>query len=141
TPPAQARRALEDHIGSGRAYQRYIAMIEAQGGTFLSRLETAAPHDVPSPSDGWVAAIDGTAIGNTIIAMGGGRRKLGDRLDHRVGIQFLSKIGDPAVAGQPLARVLCDDAVAAQRAVESVQRAFALSATPVPADRLIVDAE
>ncbi len=138
TPAAAARRALEQHLASGQAFQRYVAMIEAQGGTFREHLETAAGHEVPCPSNGWVAAIDGVGVGNTVIAMGGGRRKLGDKLDHRVGIQFLCKIGDRVSAGQPLARVLCDDRATVEQAIQSVRQAYAISDAPVPPDALIV---
>ena len=46
--------------------------------------------------------IDCNAIGSTVVAMGGGRRKLGDPIDPAVGVGIAVRIGDRVEKGQPL---------------------------------------
>ena len=64
------------------------------------------PHsEVVSPRAGYIAAIDTESLGRVIIELGGGRKKLGDKLDMSVGLEMLARLGDQVDAGQPLVRV------------------------------------
>jgi thymidine phosphorylase len=49
--------------------------------------------------------MDTEAFGRVIIELGGGRKKLGDALDHSTGLEMLVRLGDPVDADQPLVRV------------------------------------
>lgn len=51
--------------------------------------------------------MDSEQIGWAIIEMGGGRRKLGEAVDHSVGIEMQVRLGDEVRAGQPLMHVFC----------------------------------
>ncbi len=51
--------------------------------------------------------------------MGGGRKAMGNKIDHRVGLEMLVRIGDSVERGQPVARVFCDDPVPHTEAVQS----------------------
>jgi pyrimidine-nucleoside phosphorylase len=102
---ARLDRALE----TGEAVRRAEAFIEAQGGdprvvtdpTLLPRAKTETK--VPAVRDGWVSMIDGRALGNLLVVMGGGRRKKEDTVDPAVGIRVLKKMGDRVEAGESLA--------------------------------------
>ncbi len=107
---SQARAKLSEAIRDGRALKVYQKMIEAQGGRFSERLPLAAPHDVLAPRSGYVARFDGQNLGHCVVAMGGGRRQQMDAIDHRVGLEMLTKIGDRVEAGQPLIRFFYDGA-------------------------------
>ncbi len=96
-------RALDD----GSAMERFERMVAAQGGKLDGPLPVAAPEDVTAEADGWVASVDCHAIGSTVVAMGGGRRKMGDPIDHSVGIEVLVRVGDRVKRGQPVLRVHC----------------------------------
>jgi pyrimidine-nucleoside phosphorylase len=105
---ARATRALDD----GSALEKFRAVIAAQGGDPAvlddpDRILAAAPHTapVPAPGDGFVTAIDAYAIGEAIVALGGGRRAAADAVDPAVGIVLAKKVGDPVAAGEPLAVV------------------------------------
>ena len=60
-----------------------------------------------------MSAIDTELLGKAIIAMRGGRRQLGDDLDHSTGIEMLVRLGDSIRAGQPLVRVFAKAEVVA----------------------------
>ena len=40
-----------------------------------------------------------------IISLGGGRRKMGDPIDHSVGLEMLVRLGDVVSLGTPLLRI------------------------------------
>ncbi len=128
---ARATRALDD----GSALEKFRAVVEAQGGDPrviddpASRL-AAAPRTVPvaAPGDGFVAAIDAYAVGEAIVALGGGRRAAADAIDPAVGIVFERKVGDAVRAGETLAVVH-----AGRAAPEPVARALASAIRLAPA--------
>ncbi|MEZ6063648.1 MAG: BBP7 family outer membrane beta-barrel protein [Planctomycetaceae bacterium] len=82
----------------------------------------------PATESGVVASIDTEAIGMAIIAMNGGRQKLGDTIDHSTGIEMLVRIDDVVERGQPLARVFSPEA---SRHLNAVRAAFKLSDSAV----------
>ncbi len=138
TPIEAARHALADALDSGSAWQRFEQMVAHQGG----RLEQLAPwrptHDIAAPSSGYVAAIDGEALGYAVIALGGGRRRPGESIDHHVGLECLVRIGDAVEAGQPWLRA----AVAGEGWEEAEQllaSALTLASEPVEPSPLILE--
>ena len=58
---------------------------------------------------GFVAAIDTLLLANAVIEMGGGRKKMGDQIDHSVGLEMTVRVGDRVARGQPLLRVFAAD--------------------------------
>ena len=80
-------------------------MILAQGGNPDAVLKLAAVHDVVASHDGVVSGIETEQLGTAIIAMGGGRRLMSDRVDPSVGIRMCVRLGDRVDRGQLLAQV------------------------------------
>jgi pyrimidine-nucleoside phosphorylase/thymidine phosphorylase len=80
-------------------------MIAAQGGDPTAKLAIAQASDLLAPRAGYLASIDAEKLGQAVIAMGGGRQKLGDRLDHSTGFQMLRRFSDQIEAGEPLLRL------------------------------------
>lgn len=99
---AAAISALNQEIASGRPLERLKDMVEHQGGRFQEQLPLAASRPLLSPSDGFIAAIDGRKLGQAIIEIGGGRKVVGAPIDHSVGIQMCVELGDRVAAGEPL---------------------------------------
>ena len=125
----QAERALD----SGAAAERFAAMIAGQGGPadVLDRPLTPAPVIREVPAAGTVAAIDAAAIGHAVIALGGGRLRSGQAIDHRVGFSDLARLGeDRGILGRIHAATEdgADKAEAALRAAYTIGEA----ATPGP---------
>jgi pyrimidine-nucleoside phosphorylase len=96
---ADARQKLQAAISSGAGARTFERMIEAQGGnprvvedpTLLPRAPEAVL--VPAGADGFVAAIDPLEIGLAAVAMGAGRTRADQRVDHAVGIEILAPRG------------------------------------------------
>jgi pyrimidine-nucleoside phosphorylase/thymidine phosphorylase len=111
---SDAARALERAtraLDSGQALAKFRAVIEAQGGdpravddpALLARAARTLP--VTAARGGFVATIDAYAVGEAIVALGGGRRRAEDAIDPAVGIVFAKKVGDAVKAGETLAVV------------------------------------
>ena len=101
----EARRRGETLLDNGSAFERYCRMITAQGGDPDAVLPVAPATAFVSDEDGIISAIDTEALGLAIISLGGGRRKMGDPIDHSVGLEMLIRIGDRVAKGTPLVRI------------------------------------
>lgn len=106
-----AQTLMRDAINSGRALLKLEEIVEAQGGDKRvvrdpTRLPQA-PHQefFTAQRDGVVQTVDPRAIGYGIIALGGGRRNMEDRIDPSVGFVITVKPGMHIVKGQTLATI------------------------------------
>jgi len=141
----RARAALDD----GRAAQCFARMVAGLGGprdVFAARgirLAQAPVHrPLPSPCDGVVSAMDTRAIGLAVVALGGGRARAGDAIDHRVGLSDVRGVGTRVMRGEPLAIVHAADAEHAQAALRDLAAAIHVAdkAQPLPVVHARVDA-
>jgi pyrimidine-nucleoside phosphorylase len=101
----QAQATLSGHLSSGRAMNKCREMIQAQGGDLDAPRPRAAKSTVAAAAGGFVATIDVEQLGWAIIDMGGGRKRVGDAIDHSVGLEMLVRLGDRVERGQPLVKV------------------------------------
>jgi thymidine phosphorylase len=107
----EADRRLDEALLSGAALEKLSAMIDAHGGDARvtedpGRLpSTKTWHEAGAREPGWVGRIDAREIGEAVVDLGGGRRRVEDAIDPRVGVEILVRCGEPVVPGQPLARV------------------------------------
>lgn len=136
----QDANGLENALDSGAAAEVFGRMVAEQGGPqdLLDRPDkhlTKAPviFTVPAP-EGSVSAIDVTALGHAVVALGGGRVRAGEKIDHRVGLDGLLRLGESAGPDKPLAMVHAADETAAEIAIAAVQAAYQIgeAATPGP---------
>ncbi len=113
--PVAARALAESAIASGRAAEKFREIVAAQGGDpgVVDAPRTLAvgthTHVVESTKAGYVAQIEPRAIGKAIVAMGGGRQRVEDEIDHGVGFVIDAKPGDRVERGQALGTVFGRD--------------------------------
>ncbi|MEO0485734.1 MAG: thymidine phosphorylase [Pseudomonadota bacterium] len=139
---AEANLRLARALDSGKAAEAFAQMVAAQGGPvgFVDRPGDylAAAHVrvvVAAPQAGFVTAWDGTALGQAVVALGGGRRVETDHIDPSVGLSEIAPIGTELEAGAPLGFVHAASDAAAQAAIDAVTAAVSLSAArPTPPD-------
>ncbi len=133
-----ARVQLQQKIDSGAALEKLAEMVAAQGGDLTAKREVAPASDVVAPNAGYVSSMDAERLGETVIAMRGGRQQMGDPLDYSTGFEMLARLGDRVDAGQPLARLFASDDLA-QAGREKLLAAIALSDQQPLVGPLIVD--
>jgi len=128
----RARQILEGHLAAGRALEKFRELVAAQGGNLNAPRPAAPAVDVNAPDAGYVAAIDTEVLGLAIIEMGGGRRVMGDKIDHSAGLEMLVRIGDHVERGQPLLRLFCPPQRRTPQLMPSLTEAIRLSSAPPP---------
>jgi thymidine phosphorylase len=104
--------------------------------TAKTRLEVTAPADTPH---GFVSEVDALKCGHAIMALGGGRAAVTDKVDHAVGIANLIKIGEPVAPGTRLCTLHVNDAAKGARAEALIREAIKFSATAPVQEPLIQD--
>lgn len=105
----EARNLCIRQIQNGQALQTLSRLVSAQGGdasyifTPTNFPKAEYQIEVKADKNGYVGHIDALAIGNAAMLLGAGRAKLGDDIDHSVGIVLCRKVGDKVQAGETLA--------------------------------------
>ncbi len=132
------RARIAEVIASGRAWERFRAMVRAQGGDVRAvdepeRLPRARYIEtVPAPRAGYIAGVHARRVGETAVVLGAGREKKGDPVDHAVGIVVHVKVGDEVEAGQPLFTIHANDPAKLAQARAALLDAVTWSDTPTP---------
>ena len=134
-----ATKRLQGHINSGAGYKRLEQMVNSHGGELSTPRDRGTTHAVKATESGYVSRVNAERLGLAVIEMGGGRKKLGDELDHSTGIEFLVRIGDKIEAGQTIANLFCTLTGPAEYAKQLVGAAIGTSPTPVETPQLIVE--
>jgi thymidine phosphorylase len=76
--------------------------------------------EVPAPVEGVITRIDTRAVGEIVVALGGGRRRETDRVNPSVGLSEIAAVGEEVSPELPVARIHAasqSDAEAAARAL------------------------
>jgi pyrimidine-nucleoside phosphorylase/thymidine phosphorylase len=139
-----ARDRIKQVHESGAALETFRANVTAQGGEprvcdDAARILplTDKVFEVESPRSGFVTTVSTAEVGHTIAEAGGGRVRIEDKIDPRVGFAAKIKIGDEVRAGDSLGVVFCDDAARGQAAAARIQAAYEIGEAPVEPPQLI----
>jgi pyrimidine-nucleoside phosphorylase len=133
-----ARAMMDAAIGSGKALRKFEKVIDAQGGddgvvNDPLRLPQA-PHwsEFTAPRDGVVQSVDPRAVGYGVIALGGGRRNMEDKVDPSVGFVITAKPENRVLKGQPLATIFARSKKDLETARSVLQQAIVISDSALP---------
>ena len=131
---AAGEALIREVIADGRAGEKFGQMVAAQGGPvqFLDNWRRLLPEanimrEVVASEAGYVASIDGEALGLAVIGLGGGRQVESDRIDPSVGLSKIARVGTRVEKGTPLAMVHAAREEAAEAARAAVQKAIVIS--------------
>lgn len=141
---SEGRRRITRAIEDGSALDRFQRMITALGGPsdFTERHNTylpVAPVQVPlkADRDGIVNTIATRNIGMAVVAMGGGRTRADDRIDHAVGFSHLAQIGAHLKTGDLIGLVHARTSSAGELAKHSLRQAYTIAPHAPPMRPLI----
>ncbi len=137
---AEARALLEEALSSGAGLRKLGEMIAAQGGDprvteDLSLLpQPAVIRTITAEAEGYLNAMDTTALGLAAQAMGAGRAQKTDVLDYSVGYILHARLGDRLTATTPLATLYARSEAEADAAASAIRAALSIGAEkqPVP---------
>ncbi len=132
--PEDGAGRIAQALESGQAADYFGRMVAAQGGPadFVDRWPDRLPsapvqREVPCPRDGFVAAVDGEALGQAVVHLGGGRLREGDKVNPSVGLSDMAGLGEEVGEGLPLAIVHAASEADADLAVRSVLAAYRMA--------------
>ncbi|OUO91895.1 thymidine phosphorylase [Cloacibacillus sp. An23] len=132
-------------IESGRALDKLAEIIAAQGGDaavvdrpldILPRAPKAAV--IKSGRDGVLSELHARPVGEALRALGGGRMKLGDAIDHSAAIRLAAKIGGRVEKGSPLIEIYCKDDTKLPEALACLDGCWKVSET-AEKPKLVID--
>jgi len=138
----KARSACDHAVTSGRAAETFGRMVSALGGPgdFVDNYDRyleKAPVVRAVHGEGFVAAVNTRAIGNAIIELGGGRRKVGEPLDLSVGFSDIARVGTELDGDAPLAVIHAASEADADKAESNLLAACQMGDSPPP-DRAVI---
>jgi pyrimidine-nucleoside phosphorylase len=126
-----ARERVQRVHNSGAALETFSRNVETQSGdprvcddpqSILPLTDKA--FTVESPRSGFVVQVDAAEVGYAIAEAGGGRVRIEDKIDPRVGFISEVKIGDEVRAGDSIGVVYCDDSNRGQAAAARIQASY-----------------
>ncbi|MCP3675233.1 MAG: thymidine phosphorylase [Gammaproteobacteria bacterium] len=148
-----ARLKMSDSLTSGLAAEIFARMVTDLGGPsdLLEKRDLylqAAPIVVPVfinkehsniKSTMQVETVNGRALGNAVVALGGGRVKAQDAVDHSVGLSAIKGIGESVDDNEPLLFVHAKNQTDADIAIERIHEAFTYCESVDVAKSAIID--
>jgi len=134
---ADGRALAEKSIADGSAFEKLRILVQAQGGAVSyvddpSKFSRAKYIEVvESPQNGHLAQIQARKVGEAAVALGAGRAKQSDPVDHAVGFIIHHKVGDKVEKGEPLFTIHANDESKLAEAREAVLAAHSFSTAEI----------
>lgn len=124
------RQQLNDQLANGNAYDKFLQIVEQQGGSpedigrFSTLHEATVKKDLMSRASGEILAIDAAAAGRVSLQLGAGRQRVHEGIDFSVGLSNIRKVGERINAGEALLTVHAKDNPSAEAACENLHSAI-----------------
>ena len=137
----EGRKALEENIKNGKAFEKFRQFVIAQGGDvdYIDHPEKFPVSknliEIKSEEEGYIKTIDALTIGLGSCHLGGGRMKLTDTIDMSAGIYLNKKVGDFVKKGEILC-TLHTNKDNVESIIESVKKAYIIQNEPIKANEL-----
>lgn len=136
---------IENSIISSLAYEKFIELVEKQGGD-LSYLKDTNKFKkaekfvfVTKKVEGYIKEIKAQQIGKAACLLGAGRVKKEDNIDMTAGIVLNHKVGDYVEKGEILATLYTNDIGKIEEAREMVEKAITIVDGPVEKEKMILE--
>ncbi|MDE1476048.1 thymidine phosphorylase [Xenorhabdus bovienii] len=130
---AEARRKLQAVLDNGKAAETFERMVAAQKGpvdfveNYARYLPTASfSKPVFAGQNGVITEMDSRALGMSVVALGGGRRKATDPINYSVGLSDIVALGAEVNADTPLAMIHANNENDWHEAAEVVRKSIVL---------------
>ena len=138
-----ARARLTQALDSGAAWEKFIGVVEAQGGDPRSVERFGALGAAPrirsaaAKQGGHVVRIDTYRLGEIAVSVGAGRRTKEQPIDPRVGLVIRVRIGDLVEAGSTLAELHLGEE--RPDVVAALEACFEIGPGPVEPPELVLE--
>ena len=97
-----SRNMVLESLNSGKAYEKFLEFVKAQGGDINSLKVSDKTIDIKSSKEGTLTKIKALNLGNLSVRLGAGRLRKEDSIDYSVGIVLKKHINDHINIGDTL---------------------------------------
>lgn len=107
----EALSLVHDVIESGKAYQKFLDMVELQQGDVTKIKVSKNTYDLKAKKTGIIENINALEVGKISLALGAGKVHKSDRIDYTVGVKLHKLVGDTVKKGEVLATLYVKNSV------------------------------
>lgn len=138
-----ARKALEEVLLNGKAFEKLVELVKAQGGdaTYLEKPEkfALAKYVIPiyAKKTAYIKKMLTVGLGEVARLLGAGREKKEDKIDFSSGIIVAKKTGEKVEKGELLATLYTNNESVIETAKTQVLKCYRFSKKPTKALDLI----
>lgn len=127
-------------LSDGRAMDKWVQMISAQGGDPKAPLPKAKHEQVVYATDtGFLNKLDALAVGTASWRLGAGRARKEDPVQFGAGVILHAKRGEAVTKGEPLLTLFTDEESRFARALEALDGGIEISAISEKQPEIILD--
>lgn len=143
----EARQLAADALASGSALDKFVQLVDAQGGDSKVILEPdsmpgfspVAELIAPESATGFIDGIDGYAVGRVAVALGAGRLRKEDAVDPLAGIVFDKRVGDSVSPGDRIATLYSSRTDGLDQILDRLTDAVSVSADRPSPHPIVID--
>lgn len=108
--PNEGLKMADELLKSGRAYEKFLQLLDFQGPADLTRLpEAKFKKTITAPRSGFIARMDTEQIGLASLILGAGRQRSEDKIDYAAGIEFHCQLGQKVQVGDRICTLFADN--------------------------------
>lgn len=124
------KKAIEEVVANGKAYQKFLELVKNQGGdiTYIENTEkfekAKYKMEVRIEQEGYIQKLNAEEVGKIAMHLGAGRVRKEDDIDYSVGVELIKKVGDFVEKGDIVAYVHANEEQKGKEAVEMLKEKY-----------------
>lgn len=124
------KKAIEEVVANGKAYQKFLELVKNQGGdvTYIENTEkfekAKYKMEVRLEQEGYIQKLNAEEVGKIAMHLGAGRVRKEDDIDYSVGVELIKKVGDFVEKGNIVAYVYANEEQKGKEAVEMLKEKY-----------------
>ena len=136
---------IEECISSKKAYNKFLQLIERQGGNIsyienYKNIEMAKYKlDIMAENDGYIEEINAREVGEVAGMLGAGRTRKEDEIDNLAGVVLYKKVGDFVQKNEKIATLYTSDNKKIELSTEKMKEAIKISDNKVEKESMILE--
>ena len=130
----EAYKKIEIVVNSGKAAEKFDKMVQELGGNknFIEKFNNYLPSsnfvgEIRPSNSGTINNIETRKLGLLLIELGGGRKKIEDKIDYSVGYEEVKNVGDDVDPSASLLKVHTSSKEIFEKYKEEIKKCFILS--------------
>ena len=138
-------RLAEEKITNGKCFEKFIEMVEAQGGD-TSIIKDIGKYpaakfsaDFCAERSGYIKTQNAHKFGSAAVNLGCGRKAVHHKIDYSSGITLEKKVGDKVNKGDVICKIYGESEAKVQHALSNIEKAVVISDVPVETNSKIIE--